>query len=208
MVSSDYVVNSSLNNTVLAVPTGTSVYFNVSQAYFNPVTGDNDYNAPGTSFTWYNVTGSPKFVGTGYNVSIDEFNSSGIYHLMVNYTSASGVYNTTNFSVLAVSPSELPSISLNVSSSGKVDFVRSAISSGSVEKFYVPQSATVQFSGYGTKLTADSYGVPVQYVWYFVPRGTYTGYKSLGENITQTFTTPSFTAPLHSLIRSELHPQL
>lgn len=199
MVTSSYVVNSSLNNTVVAVPTSTAVSFNVSQAYFNPVTGANDYSASGTSFRWYNVTGaSPKFVGTGYNVSINQFNSSGLYKLMVNYTSASGVYNTTNFTVLAVSHSELPSVSLNVSSSGKVNFARSAISSGSVEKFYVPQSATVKFSGYGTKFSADSYSVPVQYTWYFEPTGTYTGYKSLGQNITQTFTTPSSTT-LNSL---------
>ena len=43
MVSSNYVLNSSLNNTLFAIPLNTSVSFNASGAYFNPSTGSNDY---------------------------------------------------------------------------------------------------------------------------------------------------------------------
>ncbi len=185
MVSSNYIVNSSLNNTIFVVPAGVPVYYNVSSAYYNPVTGEHDYQS--ATFRWYNKT---KLMNTGYNASLDQFNTSGIYKIMLNYTSGSGASNTTNFSVIAITTSQVPSISLNVTSSGKVNFAAKDISKASM---YVPQSKTVQFSGYGSYLNETGYSVPLTFTWYFAPIGSYTGYKTLGQNITQTFNTPSST---------------
>lgn len=197
MVSSNYVVNSSLNNTVMVVPSAVPVFFNVSQAYYNPVTGQHDYQS--ASFKWYNTTGTtPKLIGTSHNQSIDQFNSTGVYRIMLNYTSGSGVSNTTNFSVIALSSLQTPSAALNVSAAGKVSLSKTSLSSGNVEKMYVPQTQTVKFSSYGSRLMADSYNIPLTYTWYFAPIGSYTGYKSVGQNITQAFNTPSMTT-LNSL---------
>ncbi|EQD67691.1 PKD domain protein, partial [mine drainage metagenome] len=41
--SSEYMLNSSLKNTVFVVPTNTSVSINVSNAFYNPVTGQSNY---------------------------------------------------------------------------------------------------------------------------------------------------------------------
>ena len=185
MISTNYIVNSSLNNTIFVVPAGVSVYYNVSSAYYNPVTGEHDYQS--ATFRWYNGT---KLMNTGYNASLDQFNTSGIHKIMLNYTSGSGASNTTNFSVIAITTSQTPSISMNVTSAGKVNFAAKDISSASM---YVPQSKTVQFSGYGSYLNESGYSVPLTFTWYFAPIGSYTGYKTLGQNITQTFNTPSKT---------------
>ena len=186
MVSRNYIVNSSLSNTTFVVPAGVNVYYNVSSAYYNPVTGQHDYQS--ATFRWYNGT---KLMYTGYNASLDQFNTSGIHKIMLNYTSGSGASNTTNFSVIAITSSQTPSISLNVTSSGKVNFAARDISSKA--SMYVPQSKTVQFSGYGSYLNKSGYSVPLTFTWYFATIGSYTGYKTLGQNITQTFNTPSST---------------
>jgi hypothetical protein len=186
MVSRNYIVNSSLSNTTFVVPAGVNVYYNVSSAYYNPVTGQHDYQS--ATFRWYNGT---KLMYTGYNASLDQFNTSGIHKIMLNYTSGSGASNTTNFSVIAITSSQTPSISLNVTSSGKVNFAARDISSKA--SMYVPQSKTVKFSGFDSYLNQSGYSVPLTFTWYFATIGSYTGYKTLGQNITQTFNTPSST---------------
>ncbi|MEM0157625.1 MAG: hypothetical protein QXN26_06145, partial [Thermoplasmataceae archaeon] len=189
MVSTNYIVNSSLNNTIFVVPAGVPVSYNVSSAYYNPVTGEHDYKS--ATFSWYNVTGSGKLMSTGYNATLNQFNTSGLYKVMLNYTSGSGASNTTNFSIIAITTSQKPSVSLNVTSAGKVNFAtKTVISSASM---YVPQSTTVTFSGYGSYLNESGYSVPLTFTWYFAPISSYTGYKTLGQNITQTFNTPSKT---------------
>ena len=46
----EYVLNSSLNNTVFVVPQNTSVALNVSNGFYNPVTGQSNYQQ--SNFTW------------------------------------------------------------------------------------------------------------------------------------------------------------
>ncbi len=189
MVSTNYIVNSSLNNTIFVVPAGTPVSYNVSTAYYNPVTGEHDYRS--ASFSWYNATGSSKLMSTGYNATLNQFNTAGLYKIMLNYTSGSGASNTTNFSIIAITTTQTPSVALNVTSAGKVNFATKTITSSA--SMHVPQSRTVTFSGYGSYLNESGYSVPLTFTWYFAPIGSYTGYKTLGQNITQTFNTPSST---------------
>ncbi|MCL4340886.1 MAG: hypothetical protein M1431_02140 [Candidatus Thermoplasmatota archaeon] len=174
MVSSNYVLNSSLNNTLFAIPLNTSVSFNASAAYFNPSTGSNDYQQAG--FSWYSPSSTFKTNGT-YNATFI-FNSSGTFAVHLNVTSPQGITNYTEFNVTVVT--DKPSVQYNISLNGK------GIVSGTGNKtnVSVPQSSLLQFSAYKSALKPNGYNVPLIYTWYL------PSYSSSAMNVTYSFTTP------------------
>jgi hypothetical protein len=174
MVSTNYVLNSSLNNTLFAVPFNTSVSFNASSAYYNPSTGSNDYQK--ATFSWYSPSSTYKTNGT-YNATF-LFNTTGTHHVYLNATSPQDITNNTEFNVTVVTAT--PSVQYNISHSGK------AIVTGTDDQtnVSVPQSALLQFSAYKSALKADGYSVPLIYTWYL------PSYTSSALNVTYSFTTP------------------
>ena len=179
----NYLVSSNSTSAVYLVPTHVPVYFNVSSAYFNPVTGTNDYSKS-LNYSWY-VNGTPAFTGPAsvlqYNKSLT-FTGHGPFNVTVNVTSASNAYNQTSFTIYAFNGT--PQASLNVTSLGNALF-KTATVSGSVN-LTVPQSKTVQFSAYGSYYTipGTTYKAPLSYKWYF------PGFTNTAVNVSQTFNTP------------------
>ena len=174
MVSSNYVLNSSLNNTLFAIPLNTSVSFNASGAYFNPSTGSNDYQK--AHFSWYSPS-STFSTNTSPNATF-LFNTTGTFKIDLNATSPQGIENTTQFNVTVVN--SLPSVQYNISLRGK----SIVTGSGNQTNVSVPQSALLQFSGYKSALTENGYKVPLIYTWYL------PSYSSSAMNVTYSFTTP------------------
>ncbi len=176
----NYLVTSNGTSAVFIVPTNTPVAFNLSKAFYNPVTNTNDYNKA-LNYTWkLNGTAVPNDYNE-YNATIT-FGGFANYSVAVTYTSASGVTNTTNFNVFAYDAA--PAAYLNVTSSGKTIFATAAVSG--TQTLTVPQSKVVQFSGYYSTLMipGTTYKVPLLYSWYF------PGYTNNAVNVTQTFNTP------------------
>ncbi len=176
MVSNNYVLNSSLNNTLFAIPLNTSVSFNASGAYFNPSTGSNDYQK--AHFSWYSLSSTFTFSSNSpYNATF-LFNKTGTFKIDLNATSPQGIENTTQFNVTVVN--SLPSVQYNISLRGK----SIVTGSGNKSNVSVPQSALLQFSGYKSALTENGYKVPLIYTWYL------PSYSSSAMNVTYSFTTP------------------
>lgn len=178
----NYLVASNSTSAVFLVPTNVPVSLNVSNGFYNPVTGTNDYQ----NSLYYNWTlstngGAATPIGHGYNLS-HTFSTFANYTLTVNYTSASGVSNQTTFTVFAYNGT--PAASLNVTSLGNTIFATGAVSG--TQSLTVPQSKTVQFSAYYSKLNipGTSYYAPLAYNWYF------PGYANNAVNVSQTFDTP------------------
>ncbi|MHB8359475.1 MAG: CARDB domain-containing protein, partial [Thermoplasmataceae archaeon] len=176
MVSSNYVLNSSLNNTLFAIPLNTSVSFNASGAYLNPSTstGSNDYLK--AHFSWYSLS-STYSTNSSYNATF-LFNKTGTFKIDLTVTSPQNITNTTQFNVTVVN--SLPSVQYNISLRGK----SIVTGSGNQTNVSVPQSALLQFSGYKSVLTASGYKVPLIYTWYL------PSYSSSAMNVTYSFTTP------------------
>lgn len=176
IVSSNYVLNSSQSGTVFVVPSGTSVSLNLSNAYFNPVTGQKDYLNPNNNFTW--KIGST-VIGYGYNIT-HAFTS--MQTVTINAISSSGISNSTSFTVYANSANPSPKYNLLV---GGQSVVSGSATSASA---YVPQSALVTFSAYGSSSPIGGYQVPLTYTW------TFPGFASAALNATYSFSTPSISA--------------
>ena len=174
MVSTNYVLNSSLNNTLFAIPLNTSVSFNASGAFYNPSTGSNDYQK--ATFSWYSPSSTYKTNGT-YNATF-MFDKTGTYHVYLNATSPQDITNNTEFNVTVVTTN--PSVQYNISLSGKAIVT----GSGNQKNVSVPQSSLLQFSAYKSVLKADGYNVPLIYTWYL------PSYTSSALNVTYSFTTP------------------
>ena len=175
-----YLVASNSTSAVFIVPTNVPVSFNLSNAFFNPVTNTNDYSKA-LNYTW-SLNGTVN--ANNYNKYNASFTFPGFanYTVTVNYTSASGVQNQTSFTVFAYNAT--PSASLNVSSQGQTLFTTQSVS-GTVS-VSVPQSNPVLFSAYSSSLTipGTTYKVPLLYNWYF------PGYSNAAVNVSQTFNTP------------------
>ena len=176
MVSNNYVLNSSLNNTLFAIPLNTSVSFNASGAYLNPSTstGSNDYLK--AHFSWYSLS-STYSTNSSYNATF-LFNKTGTFKIDLKVTSPQNITNTTQFNVTVVN--SLPSVQYNISLRGK----SIVTGSGNKSNVSVPQSALLQFSGYKSALTENGYKVPLIYTWYL------PSYSSSAMNVTYSFTTP------------------
>lgn len=175
-----YLVASNTTSAVFIVPTNTQVSFNLSRAFYNPVTNTNDYNKA-LNYTWLlNNSVQPQDYNHA-NATI-KFGGFANYSVTVKYESASGVYNTTTFNVFAYNAT--PSAYLNVTTGSKTLFTTAAVSGS--QAVTVPQSKSIQFSGYYSKLSipGTTYMVPLLYNWYF------PGYTNNAVNVTQTFNTP------------------
>jgi len=174
MVSTNYVLNSSLNNTLFAIPLNTSVSFNASNAFFNPSTESNDYQK--AAFTWYSPNSTFK-TNSSYN-STFFFNSTSTFKVYLNATSPQNITSHTQFNVTVVNSNPLAHYNISRSSKAIVT------GSGNQSNVTVPQSALLLFSGYGSSLKADGYNVSLLYTWYL------PGYSSSAMNATYSFTTP------------------
>ncbi len=176
----NYLVASNSTSAVFIAPTNTQVSFNLSNAFYNPVTNTNDYSKA-LNYTW-------KLNGTVLTHDYNHANATiklggfGNYSVTVKYTSASGGNNTTTFNVFAYNAT--PSAYLNVTTGGKTLFATAAVPNS--QTVSVPQAKPIQFSGYYSKLSipGTSYTVPLLYNWYF------PGYTNTAVNVSQTFNTP------------------
>lgn len=177
---SNYLVASNTTSAAFIVPTNTAVSFNLSNAFYNPVTNTNDYQKA-LNYNW-SLNGTTVSQGVNdYNATIN-FGGFANYTVSVQYTSSSGETNTSTFNVYAFN--ETPSASLNVTSQGNTLFATQSVTGTQV--ISVPQSKAVQFSGYGSSLSipGTSYKVPLTYNWYF------PGFTNAAMNVSQTFNTP------------------
>ena len=176
----NYLVASNSTSAVFIAPTNTTVSFNLSNAFYNPVTNTNDYSKA-LNYTW---SLNSKVQSQDYNHANATINLGGFgnYSVTVKYTSASGGNNTTTFNVFAYNAT--PSAYLNVTTGGKTLFATAAVPNS--QTVSVPQAKPIQFSGYYSKLSipGTSYTVPLLYNWYF------PGYTNTAVNVSQTFNTP------------------
>ncbi len=179
--SSKYVLNTSRNNTAFVVPVGTTVYLNVSNAYYNPVTGTNDYLL--TNFMW-TINGVPVTnytAGKTYNNSY-MFNTQGMnYTVVVNATSPSNGSNQTTFFVFAFSGSITVNYSVNYSGANHFN----ATYNGTSPTVSVPQNVISIFSVYNSSAGIGKYFVPLLYKWNFA------NYTTQAPNATYTFKKPN-----------------
>ena len=173
ITSNNYVLNTSATNTAFIAPNGVPVSLNASNAYFNPVTGTNDYQY--ATFTWQVVGGS---MYTGYNTTIT-FNAPST-KVILNATSPSGSTNTSTFTVITSTAN--PSANYSVSLAGKT--LSSGPGAPSPVSITVPQSSLVTYSAYLSSLNVRGYNVPLEYHWYM------PGYASAAQNITYAFSKP------------------
>ncbi len=177
--STNYVLNSSLNNTAFIAPVNIPVSINISKAYFNPVTGSNDYQ--NAYFLW-KVNGTTVLSGFGkYNLT-HTFAAAGTYEIYVNSTSPSGGENSTTFNVSAFNG--VPAVNFTILYSGKVISNQTTLSSFNIT---VPQSTAIRFSLYNTSLKVPSttYKVPLLIKWKF------NNSISTSVNVTHVFTVPT-----------------
>lgn len=169
--SNNYVLNSTASNTAFIAKQNVPVGLNVSNAYFNPVNGKNDYlNA---NFTW--TVGSNTYYGHNATVTF----GAGLTKVSLNATSPSGGYNVSTFHVLTSTLN--PNFNYSVTFNGKT------LSSGggsSPVSFSVPQSSLVTYSAYYSSLNISGFNVPLEYNWYM------PNYTSTSQNVTYAFDKP------------------
>ena len=181
--SSNYILNSSINNTVFVAPVGQQVYINISKAYFNPVTGTNDYSL--TKFTW-KIDGSAVSTQANrtYNISYTFSSNDTEYTVLVNATSPSGGTNQTTFYVYAFQGK--PEIQYSVNYSNKVHYSGSYNSSGAM--ISVPQNSLILFSVYNSSAKVANYSVPLIFKWSFV------NFTTASPNASYKFAKPDINA--------------
>ena len=178
--SSEYMLNSTQTNTVFVVPTNTSVSINVSNAFYNPVTGQSNYLE--SNFTW---TINGKTVVYGYNISYD-FGTTLKNTVNITGVSASHQTNKTSFTVYSFNGT--PYANYTISYSGKSPYSgNTSRTSTSPVPISVPQLTPVSFSAYNSSLTVPgtSYKMFLQYNWDF------TNFTSASPNATNQFPTPT-----------------
>ncbi|HLH86262.1 MAG TPA: CARDB domain-containing protein, partial [Thermoplasmataceae archaeon] len=191
-VSNNYFLNNTQNNTIIVVPVGVSVYFNISKGFFNPTTGVNDYQKA-KKYVWYENGTGPS--GTSYNSSFS-FSSQGLYELSVNYTSASGISNNTTFWAFAYKGAVTPGFYVSYGSHTVITTNNATSASYTIK---VPMLTSVTFSSTnsssnvtvkshtypgGKSYSSATYKVPIITTWIF------PGYKNTAATVTQTFKTP------------------
>lgn len=176
--SSEYLLNTS-SHPAFIVPVGTAVYFNMSNAFYNPVTGTYNYLPP-ASFSW-KINGVS--AGTGYNFSH-------VFTILNNTVSVTGVSNTGNttstfFTVYAYNGT--PTLNYTVSYNNKMKY-NGTVSSASMN-ITVPQSALVTFSLYNSSIAipTTNMSIPLLYNW------TFTNSSFASPNVTYVFQKPSIS---------------
>ena len=180
----NYLLGSNSTSAAFIVPENMPISFNLSNAFYNPVTGTSNYQ-DSIYYEW-NVNGqsSGQLTGSaGYNYTYTNgFTKFGNYTVSVTFESSAGARNTTTFNVFAYNAT--PTSKLNVTYSAQTLFPTATVSN--TVNITVPQSKVVQFSGYGSYLNIPntSYKAPLIYNWYF------PGYTNSAMNVTQTFNTP------------------
>ncbi len=179
------LLNSTQSNTIFTVPYNVPVNVNVSRAFYNPVTGTNDYQ--NSIFNWAINTKSNSYADRS-NVTTT-FNK-GLNVVYVNFTSGSGVNGTTSFFVYGFNST--PTVVYNITSNGKT--ISNNTASTSPINIFVNQTQTVQFSAYysmlkisNSSLTGSPYSVPLNYNWSFPTT------VSLSANSSYVFQKPSIS---------------
>ncbi len=177
------LLNSTQSNTVFTVPHNIPVNMNVSKAFYNPVTGTDDYKD--ASFKWAvnsnSVSGPSNFTTTFHN---------GLNTVYVNFTSGSGAPGNTTFFVYGFNGK--PTVVYNITSNGKT--ISNNTATASPISIFVNQTQTVQFSAYYSMLKVDNsslagspYNVPLNYNW------TFPTTVSLSANSSYIFKKPSIS---------------
>ena len=178
------LLNSTQSNTIFTVPYGVPVNMNVSRAFYNPVTGTNDYQ--NSIFNW---AINSKASGSDRSNVTTTFNK-GLNVVYVNFTSGSGVNGTTSFFVYGFNGT--PTVVYNITSNGKT--ISNNTASLSPISISVNQTQTVQFSAYysmlrisNSSLAGSPYNVPLKYNWSFPTT------VSLSANSSYVFQKPSIS---------------
>ncbi|MHB1709423.1 MAG: CARDB domain-containing protein [Thermoplasmataceae archaeon] len=179
------LLNSTQSNTIFTVPYNVPVNMNVSKAFYNPVTGTNDYQ--NSIFNWA--------INSKANSHPDQSNvttpfNKGLNVVYVNFTSGSGVKGNTSFFVYGFDGT--PTVVYNITSNGKT--ISNNTASTSPIHIYVNQTQTVQFSAYysmlkisNSSLVGSPYNVPLKYNW------TFPTAVSLSANSSYVFKKPSIS---------------
>ncbi len=180
--STNYIVNKSQKNTIFVVPQNKLVTLNLSKAYFNPVTGTNDYQK--ATFAWSIKNSTGTYTNTGYNIQVNfhtAFNNS----IQISSTSTSGGYNTTNITIYAVNVA--PTVSFNVTLNGKIKYNLSNLANGAIQNINLLQSKSYLYSAYNStaKISGTKYNVPMIYTWKF------TNFTATSANVTHAFSKPT-----------------
>ncbi len=185
MVSTNYVLNSSASNTLFVAPVGKDVNLNLSNAFYNPVTGTDDY-LNSLNYSWKT---NASIVGGQYTYnSTLMFPTPGAYYVNVSYESASGATNTTNFSVVATYGNVTPAI--NASYNGKA-LLSVKDAKNTTYRFYAPLLDSVSFSSSGSfssvTFKGQTYNISLVTTWGL------PGYVSTGQSISYTYKTFNYT---------------
>ena len=115
MISNDYAVNTSVNNTVFVAPY-TNVSFNASSAFYD---SNSSITYKVADYKWYS-SGIKIYKDTNYNASINFSKYTGKEaNISVNAT-ASNSYDNTTFHVYIISPSATPVINTTVEQNSKI----------------------------------------------------------------------------------------
>ncbi|MGC8609260.1 MAG: CARDB domain-containing protein, partial [Thermoplasmata archaeon] len=180
-VKSAYTLNYSSTNAAYVVEANTTVHANISTAFYNPVTGTDNY--ANSNFTW-TINGTKEY---GYNVSYKFYNYENKISVLVR--SSTGGVSYSNFTVYAINNTSYPKVSFTASLNGKAIKNTTKIVSTNFSMIYitVPQNSLVSYSVYSSYLhiTGTNYNVPLTYAWKF------PGKVSSSPNVTYEFTYPS-----------------
>jgi len=178
--SSNYMISSG-KHPAFVVPYNLPVYFNLSKALYNPVTGSYNYLPP-ANFTW-KINGL--VVGYGYNFSytFNALNNS------VNITGVSDTGNSTSTTFTVYAYNGTPTINYSVSYGGKVRYNGTAGSSPI--SITVLQSKIITFSVYNSSLAIPGTNshMPLLYDWK-IGNSSYTS-----PNASHVFKKPSIAVP-------------
>ncbi len=186
LTSTQYFLNTTLNNTVIVVPTNVSVSFNVSSAFYNPVTGASNYQQ--SNFSWKVNGGTAKY---GYNVSFNFGNN--LYNVInITGTSASFKANNTTFYVYAYNGT--PYADYNISYGGKGYYYGNVSGTNSPVSISLPQLDVISLAAYNStlKVPGTSYYMHLGYNW------TFQNFTSNAPNATTQFKTPTLNGTTES----------
>jgi hypothetical protein len=180
------MLNSSQSNTVFVVPIKTPVTMNVSNAFYNPVTGSDDYQ--NSVFNWAVVNSTGKATNTSSNI-VTKF-AGGNNTVYLNWTSGSGARGSTVFYVYGFN--DTPTVVYNITSQGKT--IENNTASSSPVSIFVNQTQTTDYSSYYSHLNETAggrtYHVPLSFNWSFptsVSLSANTSYVFQKPNLTQGY---------------------
>lgn len=183
IMTSNTVLNSSARNPIIIAPYNYNFSLNVSNAFYNPVTGQFEYNLPGDMFSW-NVSGT---IYKGYNVTLNLTKSTVV---TVTGRSASGYYNSSSIYIYVLSRSYTPFINMSYSVNGKEKYLNSTVTSTGKAQIYVMQNQAVTFDATASSLNVTVKGVKYSISLYFLWQ--FQTFSTSGGTATYSFTTPSF----------------